>query len=89
MKAMKTFTAFALGLVLFASSAVAGPSEADQRWLKAVEQKITAGDTNVATPSQDRVDLLKNWADKNHYSVTVNKTETGFRVEVSKNVAQK
>jgi HAMP domain-containing protein len=89
MKAMKTFTAFVLSTVLFASFAVAGPTEADQRWLNAVEQKVNAGDTSVATPSQARVDLLKSWAEKNRYSVTVTKTETGFNLSLSKNIAQK
>ena len=89
MKAIKIFTAVALTTVLFTSLAIAEPTEADQRWLKAVEQKVTAGDTNVATPSQDRVDLLKTWAQKNRYSVTVTKTDNGFRLTVSKNIAQK
>ena len=88
MKAIKTFIAVALSTVLFASLAVAEPTEADQRWLKAVEQKVTAGDTNVTTPSQERVDLVKAWAQKNRYSVTVAKTDNGFRLTVSKNIAQ-
>ena len=89
MKAMKTLTAFFLSAVLFASLAVAGPSEADQRWLNAVEQKVNAGDRTVTTPSQARVDLLKSWAEKNRYSVTVTKTESGFRLDVNKNLARR
>ena len=86
---MKIFTSVILSTVLFVSLAVAGPSEADQRWLTAVQQKVTAGDTNVTTPSQERVDLLKSWAEKNRYSVTVTKTDSGYRLSVSKNIAQK
>jgi HAMP domain-containing protein len=89
MKAMKIFTAFVLSAVLFASLAVAGPNEADQRWLSAVEQKVNAGDSTVTTSSQARVDLLKSWAEKNRYSVTVTKTENGFRLDVNKNLARK
>lgn len=87
---MKRITALVLSGLLFTSLALVGaPNEADQKWLKAVEQKITAGGNNVTTPSQDRVDLLKTWAEKNGYSVTIAKVETTFRISVNKNLARK
>ena len=43
----------------------------------------------ASTPKEDRVKLLKEWAVKRGYSTQVTKTETGFRVELSKNIAQK
>lgn len=86
---MKAFIAVVLSAALFSSLAFAGPSEADQRWLTAVQQKVSAGDTSVTTPSQERVDLLKAWAEKNRYSVTVIKTDTGFRLTLTKSIAQK
>jgi len=87
---MKKITALALSSLLFVSLALAGePNEVDQKWLKAVEQKVTSGDTSVTTPSQERVDLLKTWAAKNGYSVTVNKLDRGFQLSVNKNLARK
>ena len=90
MKVMKKIIAPALCALLFTASALAAePTAADQKWLQAVEQKITAGDTQVSTPSAARVDLLKKWAEKNGYAVAVVKNDTGFRLDVSKDIARK
>lgn len=60
----------------------AEPTEADQRWAKAVEQKITAGPTVVTTPSEVRANLAKAIAAKHGRLVTVKKTDAGYTVEV-------
>ena len=60
----------------------AEPTEADQRWAKAVEQKITAGPTVVNTPSEVRANLAKAIATKLGRLVTVKKTDAGYTVDV-------
>ena len=87
---MKKITVLALTGLLFASlSFAAEPTPADQKWLTVVEQKITEGQTKVSTPSEERVVLLKQWAARHGYSVTVTKVESGFRLDVSKSLAGK
>jgi hypothetical protein len=91
MKILKTLIA-----VCFLTVAVgyaAEISEADQKWLQAVEKMVTKGETKLSTPSEGRVALFKEWAEKKGYSVKVTKFENGFSLEVaskdaSKNVAQ-
>lgn len=58
------------------------PSEADLRWAKAVEQKIAAGPTTVATPSETRATLAEGIAKKLGRQVKVTKTDAGYSVEV-------
>lgn len=60
----------------------AEPTEADQRWAKAVEQKIAAGPTVVTTPSEVRANLAKAIAAKLGRLVTVTKTDAGYSVDV-------
>ncbi len=83
---------------LFASSVVlAGEkttSAPDQKWLKVVEEMVVKGDRKISTPSEDRVNLLKDWAAKNGYSAKVTKISGGYSIEVSgdkssKSVAKK
>jgi hypothetical protein len=50
---------------------------------------VAKGDTKVSTRSQDRVKLLKDWAAKKGFSVEVTQTEAGFRLVLSKSLAQK
>ena len=50
---------------------------------------VAKGDNKLSTPSEVRANLLKEWGNKNGYSVKATKTETGYSIEVSKNLAQK
>ncbi len=88
---MKKIAALLLGgSLIFSLVALAEPKEADQKWLGAVEKMVTSGQSKVSTPSEDRVNLLKEWAGKNGYSVSTTKTRTGYTIEISKKVvAQK
>jgi len=63
--------------------------DADQKWLEAVQKIVTKGESKVSTPNEVRVNLLKEWGGKNGYSVKATKTETGYNIEVSRNLAQK
>jgi hypothetical protein len=60
----------------------AEPTEADQRWAKAVEQKIAAGPAVVTTPSEVRANLAKAIAAKLGRQATVTKTTAGYSVDV-------
>jgi len=87
---MKRIIAIACVGMWSISSALAGePSQNDQKWLTAIEKKITQGDTKVSTPSEERVNLLKEWAGKNGYSATVTKSDATYRIELSKGLAKK
>ncbi len=86
---MKKIALVMLGcLVLNVSSALAEPTAADQKWLGAVQKMVDAGKNKVSTPSQDRVELLKKWAGPKGITVTVSKTEAGYQLELSKNLAK-
>lgn len=86
---MKKLIALALACLFTATVALAAPpSEADQKWLSVVEKKIVDGETDVSTPSEDRVQLLKEWATRKKYSVEVTKSDAGFRVKLSKQFAK-
>lgn len=87
---MKKLLALTSVCVLMTSLAIAAEkSDADQKWLQAVEKKITSGDTKISTPTEARVTLLKEWAGSNGYTAQVTKKEQSFQVELSKSVAQK
>jgi hypothetical protein len=87
---MKKLITIVLGCLITVSVSLANQaSEADQKWLGAVEKKIAAGERQVSTPSEARVSLLKEWAVKSGYSVEVTKAEANYHVEVSKGLAQK
>jgi len=64
-------------------------SKADEKWLQAVEKMVIEGKMKVSTPSETRVNLLKDWAWKKGYSVTSTKIGDGYQVELSKSVAKK
>jgi outer membrane biogenesis lipoprotein LolB len=61
---------------------------ADQKWLTVVQKIAEKGQTKISTPSEARVTLLKNWAAMNGYSVEVTKTEAGFKLDVTRNIAK-
>ena len=87
---MKKLATLLLGCLLTVGyAALAEPSEADQKWLDAVKKMVVSGQSTVSTPSEGRATLLKDWAGKEGYSVQTTKTETGYRLEVSKHLAQK
>ena len=88
---MKKLAALLLGCALtFGFATLAGEVKAaDQKWLEAVQKMVTKGEKTVSTPNADRANLLKEWAAKNGYSVKATKTETGYSIEVSKDLAQK
>jgi hypothetical protein len=87
---IKRIIAIACVGVFSLSLATAGePSQAEQKWLTVIEKKAGQGDTQVSTPSEERVNLLKEWAGKNNYSVTVRKSEGSYRMKLSKSLAKK
>ena len=87
---MKKLITIVLGCLITVSVSLANqPSEADQKWLGAVEKKIASGELLVSTPSEARVNLLKEWAVKSGYSVEVTKADSNYRVQVSKGLAKK
>lgn len=87
---MKRSIAFTIACLLLTGLARAGqPSEADQKWLTVVQQKVTAGETRISTPLESRVALLKEWADKHGYTVVVTLNQSNHRIEVTKNFARK
>ena len=87
---MKKLIPLVLGCFLTLNFAFAGqPTDANNKWLGAVEKKVADGQTKVSTPSEERVGLLKEWAGKHGYSVQVNKTETGYQIDLAKELAQK
>ena len=64
-------------------------NQIDQKWLTAIEKKVAQSDTNISTPNEERVNLLKEWAGKHGYTATVIKSDTTYRVELSKSLAGK
>lgn len=86
---MKKLNAIILGCLLTTGFAFAGePSAADQKWLTAVEKMVTDGKSSISTSEETRANLLKEWAEKKGYTAKVEKTDKGFRVDVSKSVAK-
>jgi hypothetical protein len=84
----KTIVAI-VGLILIACNVVlADSSTADQKWLGAVQKMVQQGQTKVSTPSDGRVKLIQDWAQKNSYSVTVTKSDTSFQLEITRSVAK-
>lgn len=86
---MKKIAALILSSLFAVSVLMANePNEADQKWLAAVTKMVAEGKTEVSTPSETRVALLKEWASKNGYTVNVKKTDNSYRLELSKEVAK-
>ncbi len=87
---MKKLALLLLGSSLaFNLAALGQTNDADQKWLDAVQKMVAKGDNKLSTPSEVRANLLKEWGNKNGYSVKATKTETGYSIQVSKNLAQK
>jgi hypothetical protein len=87
---MKKFAALMLGCLLTFQFATAGQStDADQKWLEAVQKMVANGEKGVSTPNEGRVNLLKEWGAKMGYAVKVTKTESGYSIEISKTLAQR
>lgn len=84
----KTIIATASILLTACTIAIAEPSETDQKWLAAVQKMTETGQAKVSTASESRVQLLKNWAEKNGFSVKVTQSETSFTVDLTKSVAK-
>ncbi len=85
MAGMKKLVILVLGCLLVSSAAFAGEATgADQKWLAAVEKMVAEGKTTVSTPKEERVKLLKDWAAKNGYSVTLIQNDQGFSVQLAK-----
>jgi hypothetical protein len=86
---MKKLAAFIVGAFLLVNhAALADPTPGDQKWLKAVEEMVEKGQTRISTPSQDRVNLLNEWAAKHGLSVVVTKGESGFSIVVERRQAK-
>jgi hypothetical protein len=86
---MKKLALLLLGSSLaFNFAALGEPKEADQKWLETVQKMVAKGESKVSTPIEARANLLNEWGSKNGYSVKSTKTETGYRIEVSKSLAQ-
>lgn len=86
---MKKLIALTAACALFAGVALAGqPSEADQKWLEVVQKKVAGGQTRISTPLEERVALLKDWAAKNGYNISVSQSEKGYRLQLTKHLAQ-
>jgi hypothetical protein len=82
---MKKLTVLLFGFVLaLRFTALAEPSEADQKWLKTVEKMVAKGEKKVTTHDEARVKLVKTWADKQGYTVQVTKQENAYRLEFEK-----
>ena len=76
--------AFCLTVLAISPLLAEEPTAADQKWAKAVEQKIAAGPgpTTISTPSETRAKLAESVARKLGRQVKLAKHETGFTVEV-------
>jgi putative hemolysin len=82
---MTRIAALALVLLLsFSYLANAEPSEADNKWLGAVQSMVAEGKTKISTPSVERVNLLKEWCAQKGYTVQVTRTESHYSIEVRK-----
>lgn len=87
---MKKLTAILLGLVFTVTVALAGQAtEADQKWLEAVQKMVAKGETKVSTPSETRVNLFKEWGEQHGYTIKVTQTEKSYSLEVSKQLVKK
>ena len=80
---MKTACVLLLGFALV-TPAFAGEAlnESDQKWSAAVEKIISAGNTTISTPSEKRVEIAKQLAEKAGRKVEVSKAEAGYRIKV-------
>ena len=88
---MKRLVALVLSgsLITLALVASAETKPSDQKWLETVEKMVAKGEHKVSTPKEERVSLLKKWGKENGYTVKVTKTETGYKIELAKDLAQR
>jgi hypothetical protein len=84
----KPFAIVASCLLLAGSVVLAAPSEADQKWIAAVQKMIQDGQSKISTPSEERVELLKAWAAKQGLASSVTKSQNGFTIELQKKVVK-
>jgi hypothetical protein len=49
---------------------------------------VDKGQTQLSTPSADRVKLVKDWAAKSGFTVTVTQNESSYKLEITKHVAK-
>jgi hypothetical protein len=81
---MKRTTLSILGCILAVNMALAAePSAADQKWITVVEKMVSEGKSTIATPSKDRVELLKEWAKNKGYSIEVSSNDKGFQAAIN------
>lgn len=80
---MKRLTLALLGtLVMAATLPALEITQADKKWAEVVEAKVTAGPTEVSTPSEVRVPIAQELAAKKGRACEVVKTSSGFRVVI-------
>lgn len=85
---MKKIIALVCGCLLTASVVMAAEAtEADQKWLSAVSKMVESGKTEISTPSEVRANLLKEWAGSKGFTVALSKTDSSYKVQVSKHLA--
>ncbi len=78
MKTLKVlFLAAALTTPVFAAD-----TDADQKWSVVVEKIIAEGKTTISTPSEKRVEIAKQIAQKAGRKVEVTKSDSGYRIKV-------
>jgi rRNA maturation endonuclease Nob1 len=80
---MKKLHPLLLGLALV-TPAIAGETlnDADQKWSAAIEKIIAAGNTTISTPSEKRVQIAKEVAEKAGRKIEVSKSENSYRIKV-------
>jgi hypothetical protein len=87
---MKKIAALALGLFILSNYTVlAETSEADQKWLSAVQTMVSEGKTKISTPSESRANLLKEWGTTKGYTVLMLKDAQGFTLDLRKTAAKR
>ncbi len=85
---MKIPSLLLLAAALFSSVAFAeNATEADQKWLAAVQKMVASGKDTVSTASETRVALARDWAKEKGLVAEVAKTEQGFKLTFSKSLA--
>jgi hypothetical protein len=82
---MKKLPVMLLALALASAAAFAvTTTEADQRWLSAVEKMVQEGKTQISTASEERLALAKNWAATQGYETQVTRIGQSYQVTFSK-----
>jgi hypothetical protein len=63
--------------------AIAAPSESDQKWLDTVQKMVERGNNRVTTPSNERVNLVKDWSAKSGMTVKVTQAGSSYTMEIT------